>query len=64
MQRKWIVTLLCRRAAARQQLGKDYQGALADLEEAKQTVRPSDDIDLGAVEKSIECLKKERMMVA
>ena len=56
VQRKWIVTLLCRRAAARQQLGKDYQGALADLEEAKQTIRPSDDIDLGAVEKSIACL--------
>ena len=64
VQRKWIVTLLCRRAAARQQLGKDYQGAIADLEEAKQIIRPSDDIDLGAVEKSIECLKKERMMVA
>ena len=62
VQRKWIVTLLCRRAAAKQQLGKDCQGALADLEEAKHTVRPNDDIDVEAVEKSIACLKKDIMM--
>ena len=55
VQRKWVVTLLCRRAAARR-LAKDLDGALADLEEAR-TVCRNDDI--GAVEKSIACLKKE-----
>ena len=48
--------LLCRRAAARR-LAKDLDGALADLEEARTTVRCNDDIE--AVEKSIACLKKE-----
>ena len=60
--RWWIVALLCRRAAAKQQLSKDCQGALADLEEAKQTIRLNDGIDVEAVEKSIACLKKEIMM--
>ena len=55
-RRKWVVTLLCRRAAARR-LAKDLDGALADLEEARTTVRCNDDIE--AVEKSIACLKKE-----
>lgn len=57
VQRKWIVALLCRRAAAKE-LGEDFQGALEDLEEAKNTIRTSDDIDIETVEKSIERLKK------
>jgi hypothetical protein len=57
VQRKWIVALLCRRAAAKE-LGKDFQGALENLEEAKNTIRTSDDIDIETVEKSIERLKK------
>jgi dyslexia susceptibility 1 candidate gene 1 protein len=57
VQRKWMVALLCRRAAAKE-LGKDFQGALEDLEEAKNTIRPTDDIDTETVEKSIERFKK------
>ena len=55
-RRKWVVTLLCRRAAARR-LAKDLDGALADLEEARTTLRCNDDIE--SVEKSIACLKEE-----
>lgn len=56
-QRKWIVTALCHRAAAKQ-LEKDDQGGLVDLEEAINTVRPNDDIDLEGIKKGIEFLKK------
>jgi tetratricopeptide (TPR) repeat protein len=57
VQRKWIVALLCRRAAAKE-LGKDFQGALEDLEEARKTIHPTDDIDIETVEKSLERFKK------
>lgn len=58
VRRKWAATLLCRRAAAKR-LNKDFEGALADLEEAKASVRRGDDIDIKEVEASIEGLKKE-----
>ena len=58
VQRNWNVALLCRRASVKH-LNKDFRGALADLEEARITIRRHDDIDLEAVEKSIACLKKE-----
>ncbi|KAL3779233.1 hypothetical protein ACHAW5_010371 [Stephanodiscus triporus] len=58
VQRKWIVALLCRRAAAKD-LSKDFQGALDDLEEARKTIHPTDDIDIEAVKKSLERFKKE-----
>ena len=57
VQRKWIVALLCRCAAAKE-LGKDFRGALEDLEEAMNTIRPTDDIDIETVEKSFERVKK------
>lgn len=56
VQRKWIVTVLCHRAAARQII-KDFQGSIADLEEALNTVRPNDDIDIAGVKRSIDVLR-------
>ncbi|KAL9187265.1 hypothetical protein ACHAXT_001368 [Thalassiosira profunda] len=58
VRRKWIVTLLCRRAAAKR-LGEDFREALADLEEARTAARRGDAIDVGAIEKSISALKEE-----
>jgi dyslexia susceptibility 1 candidate gene 1 protein len=57
VEKKWIVALLCRRAAAKE-LGNDLQGALEDLEEAMNTIRSTDDIDIKTVEKSIKRVKK------
>lgn len=57
LQRKWIVTVLCHRAAAKQIIN-DNQGGLADLEEAMNTVRPNDDIDIEGIKSSIEFLKR------
>lgn len=56
VQRKWVVTLLCRRAAAKG-LSSNFQGASKDLDEARLAVRPQDGIDVEAVMNSI-CSKK------
>ena len=56
VRRKWIVTVLCHRAAAKQ-IKKDYQGSVADLEEALNTVRPNDDIDTEGIKSSIDVLR-------
>ncbi len=55
-KRKWIVTVLCHRAAAKE-IKKDYQGSVADLEEALNTVRPNDDIDIERIKTSIDVLR-------
>jgi tetratricopeptide (TPR) repeat protein len=63
VRRKWIITLLCRRAAAKEEHGDQYyiDGALKDLEEAKSILlRPSIDdtgIDSATISASIERLK-------
>jgi hypothetical protein len=49
--------VLCHRAAAKQIIN-DSQGGLADLEEAMDTVRPNDDIDIEGIKSSIEFLKR------
>jgi tetratricopeptide (TPR) repeat protein len=68
VRRKWIITLLCRRAAAKEEHGDQYyiDGALTDLEEAKSILlRPSIDdtgIDIATIEASIMRLKEGTMM--
>ncbi|KAL7544394.1 hypothetical protein ACHAWF_007776 [Thalassiosira exigua] len=58
VQRQWIVTLLCRRAAAKR-LDGDFRGALEDLEGARKSVRFDDDIDVESIEKTIISLNEE-----
>lgn len=48
--------MLCHRAAAKE-IKKDYQGSVADLEEALNTVRPNDDIDIERIKTSIDVLR-------
>jgi tetratricopeptide (TPR) repeat protein len=69
VRRKWIITLLCRRAAAKEEHGDQYDidDALKDLEEAKSILlRPSIDdtgIDIATIEASIVRLKEGMMKV-
>ena len=58
MRRKWIVTLLCRRAAAKR-CGNDLSGALKDVEDAKKIILCDDGIDLDMLEMDIARLKEE-----
>lgn len=68
VRRKWIITLLCRRAAAKEEHGDqyDFDDALKDLEEAKSIlIRPSIDdtgIDIATIDASIERVKEGMMM--
>lgn len=57
-RRTWIVTLLCRRAAAKKILG-DLSGALNDLLDAESIIRSIDDIDKHMLAKDIAELKEE-----
>jgi len=57
-RRTWIVTLLCRRAAAKKFL-RDSPGALDDLLDAESFIRSSDDIDKHMLAKDIAVLKEE-----
>lgn len=57
VHRKLIVTVLCHRAAAKQII-KEYQGSIADLEEAINTVRANDGIDIDGIKTSIDFLRK------
>ena len=58
VHRKWVITLLCRRAAAKR-LCDDFSGASEDIDEARLTVHPHGGIDVGEVEKSITGPKKD-----
>lgn len=53
VRRKWIATLLCRRAAAKRNEG-DLEGSLADLEDTLRSIRREDDFDF-----DIEALKTD-----
>jgi dyslexia susceptibility 1 candidate gene 1 protein len=57
-KRKWIVSLLHRRAAARR-LDKDLSGSLKDLEEALQHAKRCSDIDTASLEKDIAAIGQE-----
>ena len=69
VRRKWIVTLLCRRAAAKEEHGNQYyiDGALKDLEEAKSILlHPSINdtgIDIATIDACIVRLKEGMMNV-
>ena len=58
VRRKWVITLLCRRAAAKRQVG-DFAGALKDFKDGRQTLGTGDSESTRALEKDIESIKQE-----
>jgi dyslexia susceptibility 1 candidate gene 1 protein len=57
-ERKWMVTLLCRRSAARR-MEKDLLGSLEDLKQAMQYAQRDTDIDSSVIEKDIAGLEQQ-----
>eukprot|EP00956_Cyclotella_meneghiniana_P002242 scaffold2530_cov87-Cyclotella_meneghiniana.AAC.8 len=58
-KRKWTVTLLCRRSAAKRLLGDEVQSAMEDLELAIQHAKRDRDIDSKNIEQEIAVLRKQ-----
>lgn len=58
-KRKWTVTLLCRRSAAKRLLKEDLKSSLEDLELAMQHAQRGGDIDSNTIEQEIAVIRKQ-----